>query len=488
MSTDIKSASLSGLLYRFMERILAQLVSTVVTIILARILMPEDYGVVSLLVIILTICNVLVTDGLSSALLQKKEPNQVDYSTIFWGGLTVSIAIYVLLFFFAPIIASYFDHPNMVPLFRVMLLQIPIASINSTQSAFVSKNYLFRKFFFATLTGTIVSGIFGIVLAYEGYGPWALVVQYLTNSLIDTAFLFCSIKWVPNMIFSWKAFIEMFSFGWKILVSGLIGELYEELRSVIIAKQYSTKQLSFYTKGKQFPQLLGDNISSTITNVMFPIYSTAQDEPEKLKNMVRISLATACYVLCPLLIGFSVMARQFVVIVLTEKWLESVLFIKIFSIMYIFKPLKNINKSALKAMRRSDLDLYVNIFEKTLGIVLILIFMNQGTIPLAISALITYFAASVMNMSVCGKLLKYSLFQQIKDIWVFFFFAVISCIPAWFLDRLLSPTIWCLILQIVSGCIIYIILSKVFHLWVYDYMKTLLISKIKQHHVVLNKR
>lgn len=476
---DLRSASFTGLFYRFMERILAQLVSTVVTIVLARLLLPGEYGVVSLITIFITICNVLVTDGLSSALIQKKEPTQLDYSTIFWSSLVLAIWIYGVLFFCAPCIAEYFENPVITPIFRFLLLRVPLAAINSTQSAYISKNLLFKKFFFATLTGTVVSGAFGIILAYNGFGPWALAVQYLSNSLIDTVFLFFSIKWKPSFQFSIAAFKSLFSFGWKVLVSGLFGELYEELRSVVIAKQYSTADLSFYTKGKQFPQLLGDNISSTITNVMFPIYSTAQDEPQKLKNMVRISISVACYILCPLMIGFAVVAKQFVTIVLTSKWLDSVAFIRIFSIMYILKPLKNINKSSLKAMKRSDLDLIINIIEKVLGISLVIVLMKEGTEYLAISALITYFVATVINMVVNGRLLEYNFIDQAKDVGRYFILALLACFPAFLFSIMLEADFLCLILQIVSACFVYLLLSKTLKLWPYEYVKSALLDRIR---------
>ena len=479
MSKDLKSASISGLLYRFMERILAQLVSTVVTIVLARILLPDEYGVVSLITIFITICNVLVTDGLSSALIQKKEPTQLDYSTIFWSSFVLSLGISVVLFFCAPFVAEYFKKPLIVPIFRLMLLRVPLAAINSTQSAYVSKNLLFKKFFLATLTGTIISGILGIILAYNGYGPWALAIQYLSNSLIDTVFLFFSIKWIPSFEFSWKAFKSLFSFGWKVLISGLVGELYEELRSFIIAKQYSTADLSFYTKGKQFPQLLGDNVSSTITNVLFPIYSTAQDEPAKLRDMFRISISVACYILCPLMVGFAVVARQFVIVVLTPNWAESIPYIRIFCIMYILKPLKNINKSSLKAMKRSDLDLIVNIIEKTLGISLVIVLMKKGTIYLAISALVTYFVATAINMIVNGKFLGYHFIDQVKDTGTYFGLALLACLPAIVFDAILGSTFLCLIIQITSACIIYLFLSETLKIWPYEYIKSTILEKLR---------
>ncbi len=445
-----------------MERILAQLVSAIVTIILARLLLPEDYGVISLLTIFITLCNVLISDGLSSSLIQKKDADQLDYSTICWSSLLLAGILYAIIYICAPFLARYYDNELITNVFRVMALRIPLAAFNSVQGAYVSKNLLFKKFFFATLIGTITSGVVGIILAYKGFGAWALVAQYLTNSTMDTFFMFVVIDWKPSLCFSWQRFKELFSFGWKVLLSGLINESYEELRSLVIAKRYSTTDLSFYTKGKQFPQLIGGNITTTITGVMFPVYSTAQNDYSRLKSMVRRSIRTGCYILCPLMIGFAAISDTFVRLVLTDKWLPSVPFMQLFCFMFIFKPLKNINKCALKAIKRSDADLKISTVEKIVGVALVILFLNKGTMALAVTALLTYVLGSLLFAISCGRNLHYRLLEQLKDIIPYFILSFIACTPAYLINFTSVNLVIKMALQIVSAVAVYCGISYLF--------------------------
>ena len=470
---NLKKVSASGLFFRFMERVLAQLVSTLVSIVLARILMPEEYGVISLITIFVTICYVFVSDGLSSSLIQKKDSDELDFSTIFWVSLILSLALYALLFFTSPLIAAYYDMPILSPVLRLVALRIPLSAFNSVQSAYVSKNFLFKKFFWATLTGTLVSGVVGIVMALQGFGVWALAAQVLTNPLIDTVFLFCTIKWRPKMMFSFARFKSLFSFGWKILVGGLITKTYEEVRGLIIAKEYSSASLSYYNKGKQFPGLLGNNISATISNVMFPVFCKIQDNREKMLYSVRRSMRVGAYLLSPVLIGFATISETFVHLVLTDKWLPCVPFIYIYCATFLLKPMKNISKNSVKALKRSDIDLAINVAEKVIGVALIVVCVfcfagnPNGPLYLALSALVTYVIATIVNMIANGKLLGYSLIQQLRDTVPYFLLSAISCLPSGIIDYCWNPgntlmDIVKLLIQIFATVGFFFLWSKVF--------------------------
>lgn len=467
----LKKNTISGLFFRFGERILAQLVSTIVTIILARILLPEEYGIISLVTIFITICNVFVSEGLSSSLIQKKDSDELDFSTIFWVGILLSIALYFLVFFASPILANFYNNQIITPVLRVMAIRIPLAAFNSVQSAYVSKKFLFRKFFFATLIGTISSGAIGIIMAYCGFGVWSLVAQYLSNSFIDTCFLFAIIKWRPKFLFSSTRLKSLFSFGWKVLVSGLIGELYEELRSLLIAKVYSTADLSFYTKGRQFPKLIGNNISTTVSTVMFPAFSEKQNDLIDFKKAVRRAMRTACYLLCPMMIGFASVGDSFVRLILTEKWAPCIPFLEIFCLMFIFKPIKNIHKASLKAKKQSGLDLIANVIEKVIGITFVLVFLRVGTIWLAWTALLTYIIAVIVVGVFNGKNINYTLKEQIIDTVPYFLIAALSCIPAFLLNYVNINLIVKLFMQVLSTAFLYVSISLIFKLEVFIYIK-----------------
>lgn len=464
-TNKLKKAALSGLVYRFGERFLAQMISTVVTIILARILLPEEYGLVSLVTIFITIANVFVSYGLGTALVQKIDSDEMDYSTIFWAGLVLSVVLYLVLFLFTPLIGKYYSKEELIPVLRVMALRLPLAAINSVQNAYVSKNLMFKKFFYVTLVGTIASAVIGVAMAYMGFGTWALVGQYISNSCISTVTMFLFIPWRPKLIFSFGRLKALFSFGGKFLASALIGTVYEEVHGLIIGKKYSTVDLSFYSKGKQFPQLIGNNVSTTLKNVMFPIYSKLQNEKDHLKAAVRRSIELSYFILFPLMIGFVVIAENFVKVILTEKWMECVPFLRMFCVVYLFKPLKNINKSAISAIGRVDINLKVEIAEKIVGLSLIIITVNMGVMYLAGCTLVTYSLVAVTDAIINGKILKYPVTEQIKDIMPPLVVSVIMGGIVYALNYLpIANAFVKLLLQVVVGVCVYVGLAFILKL------------------------
>lgn len=463
-------ATISGLIFRFSERFLAQLISALVTIILARILLPEDYGVVSIVTVLINILNVFVTHGLGNSLIQKKDATEEDYYTAFWAGILISVVLYIVIFFAARVIANFYSIQLVCPILRVMAIRIPIAAMNSIQHAYVSKNLLFKKFFFATLISTVMSAIIGITMAYSGFGVWALVAQYVSNVVVSTFTLWVSTRWKPSLYFSFLRFKTLLSFGWKVLAEGLIVTGYDEVRSLIIGKKYGVSDLSFYTKGQQFPQLLGNNVCATLTNVMFPVFSRLQEDRASLKAAVRRSIQMSFFLLLPIMLGFFTVAENFVCVVLTEKWLESVPYIKIFCVVYLFKPLKNINKSALKAIGRADINLWVESAEKILGIISILITMNIGVIYIAYSMLLTYCFGAVVDAIINGRILKYTILEQIKDIAPALCVSLVMALVVGGINyiHIGSPLIM-LVIQVLVGGGIYVILAKIFRLESFTY-------------------
>lgn len=279
------STLFSNLIWKFGERFLAQIVSFIVSIVLARMLMPEDYGVISLILVFITFADVFVTSGFSTSLIQKKDADDTDFSTIFYCSFMISILIYFVLFAVAPIIADFYNTPTLIPILRVFSLRIPISSYNSIQHAYVSRNMLFKKFFFSTLFGTILSGVFGVVAAYHGLGAWALIIQYMTNTIVDTIVLRFTIDWHLKIKFSKQSASSLMKYGWKILVADLSGTFFEQLRSLIIGKVYLTSDLAFYNRGKSFSSLIMDNISTAMMSVLFPDLSNKVDDIQQLKKM-----------------------------------------------------------------------------------------------------------------------------------------------------------------------------------------------------------
>ena len=307
---SLKKKTVGGFLWRLAERMGAQGVSFVVTIVLARLLLPEDYGTVALITVFITILNVFVDSGLGNALIQKKDADDLDFSSVFFFNIAVALVLYAGMFFAAPLIAKFYDKPELVALTRVISLTMLIASVKNVQQAYVSRNLLFKRFFFATLGGTLFSAGLGIYIAYKGGGAWALVAQSLSNAAIDTLILWITVKWRPKLMFSFGRLKGLWSYGWKLLVSSLIDNGYNQLRTLIIGKVYTNADLGFYNKARNFPQMIITNINSAIDSVLLPSMSKVQDSKETVKSMTRRSMKTSIFVMAPLLIGLAACGKS----------------------------------------------------------------------------------------------------------------------------------------------------------------------------------
>ena len=284
---------LSGLFWKFGERISAQLVTFIVSIVLARLLSPDDYGNIALVTVFITIANVFVVNGFGSALIQKQEADNVDFSSVFYANIVFSCILYVIIFLVSPVVADFYASPILCPVLRVLGLRIPVAAINSVQQAYVSRHMLFKKFFFSTLFGTLLSGVVGCVMAYMGFGIWALVAQYLVNTSVDTIVLWFTVRWRPDFVFSFSRVKVLLSYGWKLLLSGLLDTGYTQLRSLIIGKKYTSADLAYYNRGQQYPQLVVTNINTSISSVLFPAISKCQDDLSRVNDWIGGNCRTA---------------------------------------------------------------------------------------------------------------------------------------------------------------------------------------------------
>ena len=405
-----------NLLWKFLEKFGAQFVSFIVSIILARLLDPIVYGTIALVTVITTLLQVFIDSGLGVSLIQRKNSDDLDFSTVFYFNFLLCIVLYIGLFFCAPMIARFYEIAELTPIIRVLGLTLIISGVRSIQQSYVSKHLMFKKFFFSTFGGTVVSAIIGIWMAYKGYGVWALVFQTLSNQLIGTIILWITVKWRPKLMFSFKRLKGLFSFGWKILVSSLLETLWKDLSQLIIGKKYTTKDLAFYNKGKQFPQLATDALNGSIDSILLPTMSEVQDDTERVKSMTRRSIKISSFVLWPMMIGLAACAEPFISFVLTDKWLFAVPFMQIFCIIYAFYPIHTANLNAIKAMGRSDLFLILEIIKKSVSLILILSSMWFGVLAMALSSLVGSLCSQIINSWPNKKLLNYSYLEQIKDI------------------------------------------------------------------------
>ena len=467
---NTKSKVLSSLLWKFMERGGTQGIQFIVQIVLARILLPNDYGIISLIAIFITIANVFVQSGFNTALIQKKDANETDFSSVFYLSLFVAALLYVTLFSTAPFIANFYDTPQLVAVLRVLSITLFFGAFNSIQNAVISKKMQFKKLFFSSLGSMILSGMIGIVLAYAGFGVWALVAQQLINQFSIIVILWFTIKWRPKLIFSFERIKELFSYGWKLLVSSLIDTLDKNLRSLIVGKIYSPSMLGFYNRGDQFPQLIVSNINGSIQSVMLPALSSEQNNKQRVKEMVRRSIITSSFLVLPMMIGLAVIGEPLVKILLTDKWLPCVPFLQVFCLSYALWPIHTANLQAINALGRSDIFLKLEIIKKIIGLAILGISMFFGVYGIAIGTLISGIICTFINAYPNLKLLNYSYTEQIKDITPSLILSLIMGCASYSIKWFGMSAWLTLILQIFIGAIIYIGLAKIFKLECFTYL------------------
>lgn len=457
----LMSSTLNNLFWKFSERMSSQAISFVVSLILARMLAPTDYGAVAMVLIFVTLANVLIEGGFSSALIQKKDADKLDFSTVFYFSLFFSIILYAVIFIAAPYISSFYgkDYTILTSVLRIIGLQVIILGGNSVQQAYVSKHMFFRNFFWATLSGTIVSALVGLLMAYYGYGVWALVGQQLSMTTTNTIVLFFTTKKLPGLAFSFDRLKKLFNYGAKILSASLLITLFLNIRSLVIGKIYSPKDLAFFDRGQQFPNIIVTNINSSVGAVLFPKLSKEQDDRKRIKQTCRIFIRFCSFVMMPLMMGLAACAEPLVRLLLTDKWIGCVPFLQLFCIIYMFYPLHTANLQAIKALGHSGIFLRLEIIKKIIELICLLLVMNISVIAIAINMAILTTLFTFVNAFPNIKLLNYSFKEQISDMLPPIVMSTLMAICVYLIGKVPCSDILTLIIQILVGISIYTTLA-----------------------------
>ncbi len=411
-----KKKILSGFVWKFLERISSQGVAFVIGVVLARLLLPSDYGIVALIQVFVTIANVFVTSGFSAALIQNKDADDLDFSTLLYCSLAVSVVLYVVIFFSAPFISEFYNIPELTPVTRVYAIVLVLYGYNSVQSAWVSRNMVFKKFFVATLSGTIISGVVGLVMAYHGMGVWSIVAHALTNVFVNMLVVRMMILWRPKLIFSFTRAKKLMNFGSKILGADLIGTIFNELQQILIGKVYSPADLALFNRGKSIPYLFTSNIDSSISAVLFPAMSNHSDDFMMIKQMTRKGIKISSYMMFFFMTTLAVAAHPFVDLLLTAKWIECVPYLQLVCIANMISVVSTANMQAIKASGNSGTLLKLEIYKKPIYLLLI-----AGAVCISVKAVALTFPiyavyAAIVNMSPNKRILKYTFTEQINDI------------------------------------------------------------------------
>ena len=459
-----KNSIFSNIIWKLLERFGVQGVQFVLQIILARILEPEHYGVLSIMVIFTTLANVFIQYGFNTSLIQNKDVTEDDYSSVFWVSLGISAVLYIILFAAAPFIAAFYEMPDIVKPFRIISLMIIPGALNSVQLAKVSREMNFKKVFFSNIAGIIISGAAGIAIACMGGGLWALVAQSLLNVTVACIVMLFTVKWRPKLVCSFKRIKVLFSYGWKLLASALIDTLYQDLSSLVIGKKYDSGMLGYYNRGKQFPQILINSVNGAVQSVLLPAMSSKQDSKDRVKTIMRTSMTMSAYIIFPMMAGLAGVAEPLISLLLTDKWLPCVPYIRIFCFSFAFWPVHTSNLQAINAMGRSDIYLKLEIIKKLYGlaVLLIAVFCFDSPIAIAMTGVVTAFISCFVNAYPNKKLVGYSYFEQMRDILPSFFMAAVMFVCVLTVGIIKANTAVLLIIQIITGVFVYLILSLIF--------------------------
>ncbi len=464
-----KNKVISSLIWKFLERGGVQGVQFVLSIILARLVTPEDYGVIAILLVFIQIATVFIQSGFNTALIQKKESDDLDFSSIFYLSFFVAGILYVVLFFAAPFVAKFYQSDLLTKLLRVISLTLFFGAINSVQNAYVSKTMQFRRFFFSSMGAVIGSGIVGIVLAYKGFGVWALVFQQLVRDFLICVILWFTVKWRPKFIFSFERVKSLFSFGWKLLVSGLLDTVFRNIYNLIVGRIYNKETLGYFNRGQQFPQIIATNLDGSIQSVMLPTLSSHNDDVSEVKRITRRSISMSAFLLMPCMFGLAAVAEPLVKVLLTDKWLPCVPFLQLACISYAIYPIQTANLTGINALGRSDIFLKLEIIKKIITILNIVITIPLGINAMAVGQVITAFISSFINAWPNKKLMDYTYFEQLKDLAPSFLCSIVMAIFVWGWHFISMPSIILLLFQIIVGVVFYILLCKIFRIEIYLY-------------------
>lgn len=450
---------ISGLLWKLLELGGTQGIQLVVSIILARILSPEEFGTISLITIFITIANTFVQSGFATSLVQKKDVYDDDYSSVLWVSLLFAAVMYAVLFFAAPFIAEYYSVPVLTSLIRVTGIILFPGALVSIQTSYVSRNMQFNKLFTGSLVSVIVSGAVAIIMAARGFGVWAMSAQQIVYYFIMMFVMLIIISWKPKFVIVFSRVKEFFSFGWKILTAGLIDTIWTNVYGLVIGKRFSTAELGGYNRGEQFPKLIATNLGAAVQAVMLPVYSKSQDNKDDLKSLLQATVKYSSFVLLPMMAGLAAVARPMISLLLTDKWLFCVPYLQILAVSYAFYPIHTANLQAINAQGRSDLFLKLEIIKKISGILFLIIGLRFGIIAMLILKTVNEVICAVINSHPNKKLLGYGFISQIKDILPEIISSAImyAAVFAVTLSKLNGAIL--LLIQIITGIAVYLLMS-----------------------------
>ncbi len=478
MAENLRKKTTNGIIWSAIERFSLQIVQFIINIIMARLLLPSDYGMIGMLAIFLQLSQAFIDCGFTNALIQRQNRTEIDFSTVFYCNVLIAVFLYCILFVTAPFIAEFYNLPQLIPITRIISLNFIFASFSAIHKTKLTIQVNFRTQSKASLTAAIISGIIGITMAYKNMGVWSLVCQSILNSLLLTILLCYFVRWKPLLNFSQQSFRSLFSFGSKLMVANFINIVYRNLYTLVIGKKFSAVTLGYYTRAEQFASFPPTNVNSIISRVTYPILSSIQNDDYRLTTAYRKYIQLASFFIFPLMMELVILADPIIRILLTEKWTGIVLLLQILCFDWMFDHISAINLNLLYVKGRSDLSLRLEIIKKTIATIILFASIPFGIIGMCWGRVLYSFIATYLNTKYTHALINLSLAEQIKDISPYLLTSLFSCgITYFFIFSVFNTAIAQLFSGIIMSSILYLILSLLFKLSAFSEIKLLLRNK-----------
>ena len=458
-----KQKIIFSLVFKFLERILVKGLGLIISVLLARLLNPKEFGLIAIIMVFIDLSQTLIQSGLNTALVQSKTTKEEDYSTVFYIGLIISITLIIILYISSPLIGAFYESKELVWPLRVYSFSLIFAAINSVQVAKMQKEMKFRESMFCSLIATILSGCIGIGMAYCDMGIWSLVMYYFSNIIFSCITMAPITKWRLQKVFSVKRAKELFDYGWKMLVSAVLCSLYNNIRSLIIGKQFSTEELGYYNRGQQFPDVIANTLDNSIQSVMFPVLSDIQDEKKQTRMMLQKSITMGSFLVMPTMIGFAAISDSFIRVLLTDKWLPSALYLQIICIGNMTLSITSSNLVAIKAIGRSDIYMKLEGVRRCVMLLILClsIFCFRTVEAIAWGFAISSWIDTLIVMLPAKRLFAYGGLEQLRDLSKIFLASFIMGALVLSAGKVETVEIIKLILQIAIGIISYFIICKI---------------------------
>ena len=478
---SLKQKTVTGTFWQFMQKTLGQVIHVGISVVLARLLLPSDYGTVALAGMYTVFLGLFISCGLGAALIQKKDVDDLDLCTIFWAQLVFASLIYIFVFFTAPVFSSIFKDEHLTPILRVSALTMPLSALGTIQGSIVSRRMAFKTYFYRTLASSILSGIIGLGMAFYGFGAWALVGQHMSSTIIGTITVYSQVRWLPSFKFSRERFVNLFSYGWKFAGASLIGTLFSQLRGYIIGFHYSKADLAFYNRGEGVPALISRNLTSSITSTLFPALTKLQDDKLAVKKGISRSMKTSSYLVMPLFLGLAAISDKLVPLLYTGKWNACIPFMQVICVMDCISLLNSANLQALNAIGRADVVLKLEFIKKPFMIIILAITAFISPMAICVGMLCHAIFTLIVNTFPNRKLISYPLKEQLMDILPNAILAFVMAGLVYMIGMLLPfADIITIVIQIVFGAVFYISVS---HFWKnenYKFIKDTVTEFIRQ--------